>query len=79
MTRSSISYSAKGDAISAAPYDIARLRADVKKDEALLRDFASRGAMVTKERDPKLAELASELLKILEQSEAEALDERDER
>ena len=70
---------AEGNAISARPYDVLGLRADVKNDEALLRRFAERGALVTQERDPKLAELSAELLKILEQAETEAIDQQDER
>jgi hypothetical protein len=70
---------AAGSAANAALYDVPRLRADVERDRDLLRGFAERGSQVTRENDPKLEELKTELLKVLEQAEAEAIDLRDER
>ena len=70
---------AGGSATSATPYDIPRLRTAVENDRDLLRGFEKRAAEVTPKNDPKLAEVETELLKILEQAETEAIDATDER
>jgi Helicase conserved C-terminal domain/PLD-like domain/SNF2-related domain len=63
--------------VDASGYDVARLRADVEKDRDLLRSFSQGARLVTPEKDPKLRALDDALLKILQQADKDALDEKD--
>jgi len=63
----------------AAAYDVARLRADVRADLALLREMAEETAKVRPACDPKLAALVATLAAIAKAARDEALDAEDER
>ncbi len=66
-------------AVSVKGYEVDRLRADVKHDRDLLRDFASRAASVKREADPKLECLINALVEIYKHATREGLDEQDTR
>ena len=66
----------------ASGYEVDRMAAHARRDEALLSDFAAAARGVTRRADPMLASLADELADIAEQARREgigAADERDRR
>jgi hypothetical protein len=63
----------------AAPYDTARLAADVRADVELLKELERAAASVEPDRDPKLGALLSELAALSKQAGEEALDDEDAR
>ncbi len=65
--------------VSAAGYDVAKLRVDVTADRDLLASFAGKARQVNRGNDPKLKELSECLVKILHEAEKDGLDERDKR
>jgi len=70
---------AEAGAEPADDYDKEALEKDVTKDRDLLRDLAAEARRVTKEEDPKLLALASELVKIVEEAERDGITEEETR
>ncbi|MDQ7014132.1 MAG: helicase-related protein [Planctomycetota bacterium] len=62
---------------SAEDFDVARLKADVESDRALLDGFAKRARQVCRADDPKLKALVEELAQVAAHAEADATDEDD--
>lgn len=66
-------------ALSVKGYELERLRADVRRDRDLLRNFANRAASVKREADPKLASLIDALVEIDKHAAKEGIGEQDTR
>lgn len=60
-------------------YDVAALRASVRADRDLLEALGKKAGRVRADKDPKLAELAEELIEVARQAKSEAIDDDDER
>lgn len=65
------------DQASIVDYDVERLRKDVQTDRDLLAVLNQRANGVRPEDDPKLRALVEEIVRIVEQAEAEGLDRED--
>lgn len=63
----------------ASSYDAATLATHVTSDRDCLEQLAHRAQQVRPEADPKLASLVDELVRIVQEAKAEAVDEEDER
>lgn len=70
---------ADGEAIDPALLDRERLLADVQADREILEGLRARAATVSPERDPKLALLSEELVRIAVDAEREGISEQDQR
>ncbi|MBI3267781.1 MAG: hypothetical protein HYZ53_02070 [Planctomycetes bacterium] len=65
--------------VSAAGYDVRRLRRDVLADRKLLEGLGARAAKLGPDEDPKLSALAGELARIAAEAKKEGMDEEDSR
>ncbi|MGQ0814059.1 MAG: helicase-related protein [Gemmatimonadota bacterium] len=70
---------AGGTPVDTLGLDADRLRADVEHDRDLLRQLHERAAMVTPQRDPKLALLVEELARAASEAEANGITDVDRR